>query len=275
MNGPLETFGAGKLAPVAVALGVLFAVACSRETLTPTPVATQQEPTPDQSRFTTAKVVGVIDGTTIEVEVRGRVFRVRYLGVEVPDEAGPSHSERALEFNRYRVEGKTVELEKGLVDIDASGRQLRYVYVDGEMLNVTLLANGYAVVAAFPSDFTHKTLFSIEEESAKRDQRGLWKPSPPATGEAAGSPSPVPTEAFGGGTLPLPPGERAGSTVCDFSASTVAVIKGNVDSRTGEHIYHVPGGLFYSTTVVSEGDGDRWFCTEDEAISAGWKKSKR
>ena len=51
------------------------------------------------------------------------------------------------------------------------------------------------------------------------------------------------------------------------------VIKGNVSFNTGERIYHVPGQAYYEETVVNEAYGERWFCTEDEAIAAGWRKS--
>ena len=52
------------------------------------------------------------------------------------------------------------------------------------------------------------------------------------------------------------------------------VIKGNVESQTGDRLFHVPGDLLYSTTVVSEADGDTWFCTEEQAVTTGWTKSK-
>jgi hypothetical protein len=50
-------------------------------------------------------------------------------------------------------------------------------------------------------------------------------------------------------------------------------IKGNISMRTGERIYHVPGGEFYNLTVISPGKGERWFCSEDEARAAGWRRS--
>ena len=51
------------------------------------------------------------------------------------------------------------------------------------------------------------------------------------------------------------------------------LIKGNVSYDTGERIYHVPGQEYYDETAVNENYGERWFCTEDEAIVAGWRKS--
>lgn len=52
------------------------------------------------------------------------------------------------------------------------------------------------------------------------------------------------------------------------------VIKGNI-SKTGERIYHLPGQDFYEKTVISPEKGERWFCTEEEARAAGWRKSRR
>lgn len=51
-------------------------------------------------------------------------------------------------------------------------------------------------------------------------------------------------------------------------------IKGNV-SFSGERIYHVPDGMFYSETRIDFLNGERFFCTEAEARSAGWRRSRR
>lgn len=52
-------------------------------------------------------------------------------------------------------------------------------------------------------------------------------------------------------------------------------IKGNISMNTGEHIYHVPGQKFYSETIITSSKGERWFCSEDEARVAGWRKAMR
>jgi len=33
----------------------------------------------------------------------------------------------------------------------------------------------------------------------------------------------------------------------------------------------MPGAPTYEDTVVRTDDGERWFCTEQEAIDAGWR----
>lgn len=48
------------------------------------------------------------------------------------------------------------------------------------------------------------------------------------------------------------------------------VIKGNVNSK-GEKIYHTPQSRSYSKTKVNAAEGDRWFCTVQEAIDAGFR----
>jgi len=48
-------------------------------------------------------------------------------------------------------------------------------------------------------------------------------------------------------------------------------IKGNISKPSGERIYHVPGSSSYDETRIDEADGERWFCTEQDALRAGWR----
>lgn len=50
-------------------------------------------------------------------------------------------------------------------------------------------------------------------------------------------------------------------------------IKGNISLISGEKIYHIPGQEFYDATVISPEAGERWFCSEAEAIANGWRKA--
>lgn len=52
-------------------------------------------------------------------------------------------------------------------------------------------------------------------------------------------------------------------------------IKGNISVSTGKKIYHVPGQQDYEKTVITTEKGERWFCSEQEAIEAGWTKAPR
>ncbi|MCZ4088678.1 sunset domain-containing protein [Sinorhizobium psoraleae] len=52
-------------------------------------------------------------------------------------------------------------------------------------------------------------------------------------------------------------------------------IKGNVSIDTGERIFHVPGQKYYAQTRIGPEYGERWFCSEEEAWAAGWRKAHR
>ena len=250
------------------------------ESASPASSATS-DATPSSQQFPSeAKVVRVIDGVTIEVEHEGERFLVRYLGVSIP--ASADHAE-ASQFNQFIAQGKTVVLSSEDAGVDFDGAHLRYVFIDGEMVNLKLLNGGWGEVAQFPASFEKFEEFFKAESLARTDGRGIWSveaSSPvPSSSEATpqiSRPTPSPNHNFVGGTLPARPGSPSGSGGgCEFSGSDTPVIKGNVDQRSGELLYHVPGSLFYSTTVVEPGQGDRWFCTEAEAQALGWKRSKR
>ncbi len=261
---------------VAALLGVLAAgaAACAssdepRESApTPVPALSQSSQTQDPAR---GSVVSIVDGVTIEVENAGSVYLVRYIGLTLPFDGDASG---AADFNRFLVEGKAVDLAKDEVNTDADGALLRYVYSDGEMVNTKLLTGGWATVANHPASFEHVETFMRAEADAKANRRGVWSE------EASHGPeTPMPTpsaagEFGGGGTLPNPFGPGLGG-LCDFSGTSEPIIKGNIDPRTSGRTYHVPGGLFYSTTVIDETQGEAWFCTELDAQAYGWRRSKR
>jgi hypothetical protein len=52
-------------------------------------------------------------------------------------------------------------------------------------------------------------------------------------------------------------------------------IKGNISIDTKKKLYHLPGMKDYQITAISPEKGERWFCTESEAIANGWKKAPK
>ena len=183
-RGRLKVCRGRRVAAGALAVLLVVLSACSSDPPSPASIPPKSSTPSSDDRVAKAEVVNVIDGATIDVELDGQVLQVRYLGIEIPDaeDGGPeslSLGDRAVSFNAFLVEGRTVELERGTTDTDASGRLLRYVYVDGEMVNKAMLTNGYATVAAWPETFEHRTDFAVAEESAKKAKRGtsprtLW-----------------------------------------------------------------------------------------------------
>ncbi len=229
----------------------------------------------DEGALVDATVLRVIDGITIDVRDESGRHRVRYLGVKVPAD-GPSGrsplSVQAEALNRFLVEGRTVQLERDVLGVDASGELLRYVYVDGEMVNMALLANGFATVADSPAVFAYRPSFLAMAETAQTSALRASE-GPGAQGGPVASQTPGVPQAFG--TLPAPKDANRLALRCDFSDTGQPLIKAIVDSRTAERVYHVPGGLSYSSIAVDLANGDGWFCTETQAVAGGWRRSPR
>lgn len=155
-----------------------------------------------------ANVVRVIDGDTIQVEIAGQPFTVRYIGIDTPETKHPTKGVQpwgpeASERNRQLVESKTVSLERDVSDTDRFGRLLRYVYVDDAMVNEVLVREGYARVSTFPPDIRYVARFITLEREAIVAGRGLWSfadpPSlEPDSGGLETSPPPGDEERVGG-----------------------------------------------------------------------------
>ena len=85
----------------------------------------------------------VIDGDTIDVLIDGELQRVRYYGIDAPEE-GDNCYEEATERNRELV-GTTVRLEPDARNEDKYGRLLRYVFTnDGTSVDAALVSEGLA-----------------------------------------------------------------------------------------------------------------------------------
>ena len=258
----------------AAILALLALAACDDETTpqgtsgtTPTVTATTVGPTPTMrlsfpDGTTPATVIRVVDGDTIEVEIEGEKHKVRYIGIDTPETVDPRRpvgcfGEEASAANKALVEGRIVGLEGDVSDTDRFGRLLRYVWLNSqEMVNAVLVREGYAQSSAYPPDVRYQELFDGLEAGARSAGRGLWGPVCLAT------------------SAPTPAGSPA-EGACEYSGTSEAVIKGNISTNSSEKIYHVPGGGFYEQTVIDEAAGERWFCTESEAVAAGWRLSLR
>ncbi|MCX7365041.1 MAG: succinoglycan biosynthesis protein exoi [Alphaproteobacteria bacterium] len=75
--------------------------------------------------------------------------------------------------------------------------------------------------------------------------------------------------------LPAATASAAGRTPQENSAppSPQCLIKGNVNLK-GVRIYHPPGCRHYNETMIDPRRGERWFCSEAEAVAAGWRRTK-
>jgi micrococcal nuclease len=115
-----------------------------------------------------AQVTRVIDGDTIEVDLNGVGYRVRYLGVNTPESDEPCYKD-ATDANRNLVGGKMVTLVRDRSNTDRFGRLLRYVYVGSTFVNRELVRQGFAEAVLYPPDDAHFEAFVALEEEAKNN----------------------------------------------------------------------------------------------------------
>lgn len=143
-----------------------------RPTTTPRPAPATAAPTLPAGDW--AEVTYVFDGDTIEAELDGRTYRLRYIGVDTP-EREESFYEEAAGFNRELVEGQTVLLVRDVSETDQYGRLLRYVYLDdGTFVNAEIIRQGMGRLVTFPPDVAQTDNLKRLQAEAREDGRGLW-----------------------------------------------------------------------------------------------------
>lgn len=196
----------------------------------------------------------VIDGDTVEFS-NGE--RVRYLGMDTPELGQGKNPDEcfamdAKKINEDLVLGKTVQLEFEKDKYDTYGRTLAWVLLppipqpDGlasltrrvfprrELINLKLVEAGAGKFYWTPNPVTYKDGLIKAEEEARLAKRGLWG-------------------------------------VCG-KINNQCLVKGNLD-RNDKRYYHLPGFKYYNQTQVNLDHGDKWFCSEEEAIKAGFKRA--
>lgn len=135
------------------------------------------------SGISTATVQAVIDGDTV---VLSNGDHVRLIGIDSP-EKGAAYYEEARNCVIQLLEGKKVTLEKDTTDKDRYDRLLRYIWIDGRLINAEIVTGGFAIAYRYPPDIKYATTFDQCEQMAKSNGNGIWKdyvsptPLPPMT----------------------------------------------------------------------------------------------
>lgn len=124
-----------------------------------------------------ARVEKVFDGDTILLTT-GEV--VRYQGIDTPEIAhlpkkAECYGEIAKKRNEKLVLGKNIRLVKDETNYDYYGRLLRYIYVDGELINEKLVREGMAFVVIYPPDEKFSDQLKKTEGIARKENIGVWR----------------------------------------------------------------------------------------------------
>ncbi len=126
-----------------------------------------------------ARVLDVVDGDTIEVELGGSPEDVRLIGVDTPETVDPDEpvgcfGPEASEFTQRLLEGHEVELRFDAELRDDYGRLLAFVYLGRRFVNAELVERGLArTLVIEPNDSAARPLARLEARAGAAG-RGLW-----------------------------------------------------------------------------------------------------
>ncbi|MGH9136678.1 MAG: thermonuclease family protein [Acidimicrobiales bacterium] len=164
-------------APLLVALACVTAVAgCTR--------SPSAEPAPDVAGR--GVVVNVVDGDTLEVDIGGRVERVRLVGIDTPESVDPDRPvechgpEASALLGELLPTGTEVRLERDEEARDRYGRLLGYVFrtADGLFVNQAIAAAGEAEPLDIPPNTAYRDVIADAVAQARADGLGLWGACP-------------------------------------------------------------------------------------------------
>ncbi|PBC02700.1 thermonuclease family protein [Mesorhizobium sp. WSM3860] len=207
-------------------------------------------------------LASVIDGDTIEIHGQ----RVRFNGIDAPESRQYCDDTKGFEYPCGRRSAEALDkflaasrpLQCSFVTWDRYGRFVgSCTRADGTDVAAWMVEHGQAL--DWPK--YSSGAYAAQQAKAQAAKLGLWvgnfqAPWDWRTQRSDDVRAPVaPTFALGSG--------NAGCSV-----------KGNI-SADGERIYHLPGQKYYSVTIINPAKGERWFCSEAEAVAAGWRRSKR
>ena len=225
-----------------------------------------------ESEVVVYDVISVVDGDTVKINYEGQETSVRLIGVNTPETVDPRKSvecfgEEASKYLKELLEGKkvTIEADSTQSDRDKYNRLLRYVYLDGKDINLDIMTNGYGYEYTYEIPYKKQADYKKAQQVAEDEKKGLWADGVCETSTTAS------TSSSESQTQTTP--AAAQQTTPQASTPTDCNIKGNISS-SGEKIYHVPGQKYYDSTRVDTSAGERMFCSEQEAVDAGWRKSK-
>lgn len=134
-------------------------------------------------------VVRVVDGDTVVVRLDGAEQPVRLIGIDTPETVDPRRppecfgAEASEATSRLLPPGTRVRLVRDAEVRDRYDRLLAYVYraSDGELINLALVAGGYASSSAYPPNTALQARLDDAETGARERRAGLWGacPDPP------------------------------------------------------------------------------------------------
>jgi endonuclease YncB( thermonuclease family) len=160
--------------------------------------------------------------------------RVRLRYVDAPEKNLCGY-QQASELLTKLANGKSVRIEETIPD--TYGRGMSLVFVGDMLINKEMVASGWVRYHHDTSTYTEE--LKNVSDIARTEKRGIYG-------------------------------------VCQSTENKdnpKCIIKGNIDKSTNTHIYYAPGCAQYPFAIVEKDIGEQWFCSEKDAVSAGYVKA--
>lgn len=161
---------------MAALVSIVVLAGCSPLTGAVTPTSGASE-----SATTSAEVVAVVDGDTIDVATSAGTARVRLIGIDTPEigrggEPSECYAQEARTFLDELLYGHEVDLvsDPTQADVDQYGRLLRYVLIDGRSAAELAIAAGAGYEYTYDTAYRDQQAHLAEERSAANARAGLW-----------------------------------------------------------------------------------------------------
>ena len=120
---------------------------------------------------------------TIHVSVNDQKVKIRMIGLDTPEVVDPRKpvqcfGREASARAKTILGGQAVYLETDPSQdtIDKYGRTLAYVWVNGRLFNLDMIADGYAFEYTYDLPYRYQADFKAAENDARAQSRGLWSP---------------------------------------------------------------------------------------------------
>ena len=118
------------------------------------------------------------DGDTAHFVINNEIKKVRFLAIDTPEvDKNDSYSKEASEYTCNALKNAKeiyLEYDSNSDKEDKYGRVLAFVYVDGILLEKSLIENGLAKVYYIYGDYAHVDELKEAESIAKEKKTGIW-----------------------------------------------------------------------------------------------------
>lgn len=140
-----------------------------------------------------ARLLYVVDGDTIVVDLNGVEKKIRFIGIDTPESVHEDESRNTIygtyasDYTKSLLEGvEYVYLQYDEEKEDQYGRTLAYVWLDdnvdvtndsdiaSKMLNAILVEDGYAMNKVFAPNDAYADKLNAFREQAEDSSEGLW-----------------------------------------------------------------------------------------------------